>query len=58
MVCACDNPNSRGCPRTMRGIVMGAAQMLMQGFQNFINLQNRESSQTDTVKYVHIQLMQ
>jgi len=32
VVCTCNNPNRRGCSRTMQGIVMGAAQMLTQGF--------------------------
>ena len=44
MVCACDNPNSRGCPRTIHGIVMGPAQMLTQGFHNRTNLQNRDNA--------------
>ena len=34
MVCACDNPNSRSCPRTMQGIVMDAVQMLTQALQD------------------------
>lgn len=29
MLCACDILNKRGCPGTMQGTVMGAAQMLM-----------------------------
>jgi len=34
MVCACDNPNSRSCPRTMQGIVMDAVQTLTQALQD------------------------
>ncbi|DBA97414.1 TPA: hypothetical protein ACH3X1_016733 [Trebouxia sp. C0004] len=44
VVCACNNPNRRGCSRTVQGIVMGAAQMLTQGFDNCTNLQNRDSA--------------
>ncbi|DBA88938.1 TPA: hypothetical protein ACH3X2_000170 [Trebouxia sp. C0005] len=34
-----NNPNRRGCSGTMQGIVMGAAQMLTQGFNNCTNRQ-------------------
>jgi len=44
VVCACNNPNRRGCSRTMQGIVMGAAQMLTQGFDNCTDLQDRDSA--------------
>ena len=37
-------PQWKGCPRTMRGIVMGAAHMLTQGFDNCTNLQDRDST--------------
>ncbi len=42
VVCTCHNPNRRGCSGTMQGIVMGAAQMLTQGFNNCTNLQDRK----------------
>ena len=44
VVCTCNNPNRRGCSGTMQGIVMGAAQMLTQGFNNCTNLQDRNSA--------------
>ena len=44
VVCACNNPHRRGCSRTMQGIVMGAAQMLTQGLNNHINLQDRNTA--------------
>ena len=44
VVCTCNNPNRRGCSGTMQGIVMGAAQMLTQGFNNCTNLQDRDSA--------------
>ncbi|DBA72341.1 TPA: hypothetical protein ACH3X2_010581 [Trebouxia sp. C0005] len=44
VVCTCNKPNSRGCSGTMQGIVMGAAQMLTQGFDNGTNLSNRNSA--------------
>ena len=37
VVCACDNPNRRGRPGTMQGIVMGAVQMQTQGLHNCTN---------------------
>jgi len=44
VVCACDNPNSWGCPGTMQGIVMGAVQMQMQGLHNCTNLYNGDNT--------------
>ncbi|DBB15973.1 TPA: hypothetical protein ACH3X3_003345 [Trebouxia sp. C0006] len=47
VVCTCNNPNRRGCSGTMQGIVMGAAQMLTQGFNicnNVVDLQDRNSA--------------
>ena len=44
VVCTCNNPNRRGCSGTMPGIVMGATQMLTQGFNNCTNLQDRDSA--------------
>ncbi len=43
VVCTCNNPNRKGCSRTMQKIVMGAAQMLTQGFSDCTNLQDRNS---------------
>jgi len=44
MTCACDNPSIWDCPTTMQGIVMGATQMLTQGFYNCTDLQNRDNA--------------
>ena len=46
VVCTCHNPNRRVCSGTKQGIVMGAAEMLTQGFNNCTNLQDRNTVPT------------
>ena len=41
VVHAFNNPDRRGRPRTMQGIVMGATQILTQGCDNCTNFQDR-----------------